>query len=371
MKPTNNTNAGPQESLDSLMAEVNSFLIDRIENGAPPWAEDSPPRRDTGEPFQGINNLMLGAVKEARGYPSSFWMTEAQARKLGGQVRNEEKTQGAPVLFIKTETREGTGETTVEGRGYRVFNAAQIEGLPEIYYRPSTTEAKPEAVEQMAKGIGLTTAIQEGEAPARYDGKDKVLFTPAYAPENHAAHMGHAARAIAEACQATGKVRTGFKNKDDPTHLHLYTTLSGAFIARHLGGKAATDPTAMQGFARVLRDDPHAIFKMASQADSGAKKLLELTTDHKEAARKERYTAGIDLDAMQAAAAAQQKPIQDKPAFGDGSPENCNASAAYRQKKKEARERFARQMQQEKRPVENAVKRGLVHLLTAADSLTR
>lgn len=62
-----------------------------------PWQADhqagavSRPPRANGEPYQGINVLMLWIAAMEKGYSAPYWMTYKQALELGGQVEIVEK----------------------------------------------------------------------------------------------------------------------------------------------------------------------------------------------------------------------------------------------------------------------------------------
>ncbi len=126
-----------------VYAHVTDTIIAEIEAGTPPWRKPwtgsasgiALPTRHNGEEYRGINILMLWVMAAKHGYVSSRWMTYKQAQELGGQVRKGETS--ATVVKYGTFTREnelGIEEELPYARAYRVFNADQIEGLPEDYY---------------------------------------------------------------------------------------------------------------------------------------------------------------------------------------------------------------------------------------------
>jgi antirestriction protein ArdC len=86
---------------------------------------------------------MLWSAAVAKGYSAPLWFTFRQARELGAHVRKGET--GELVVYADRITR---AETDAKGeavereipflKGYTVFNAEQIEGLP------AHAHAKPE-----------------------------------------------------------------------------------------------------------------------------------------------------------------------------------------------------------------------------------
>ena len=51
------------------------------------------PLRDTGQPYSGINVIVLWAAAASAGYGKPTWMTFNQAKRHGGRVRKGEKGQ--------------------------------------------------------------------------------------------------------------------------------------------------------------------------------------------------------------------------------------------------------------------------------------
>lgn len=135
---------------------ITNTIIDKLEAGVRPWIKPwrpglgGRPLRATGDPYQGINCFWLWLCAESAGYNSTSWMTYKQAQALGGQVREGERAQIAIFYksYSKTVESPVTGDATDEMRrvlrSYAVFNADQIENLPDRFY-PSPVSAVPPA----------------------------------------------------------------------------------------------------------------------------------------------------------------------------------------------------------------------------------
>lgn len=143
-------------------ADLYSTITDRIladlEQGVRPWFKPwsaghtegriTRPLRHTGEPYSGINVLLLWSEAVAHGYAAPHWMTFKQALDFGAHVRKGEK--GSLVVYAsrieKTETGEN-GEDTERSipflKSYTVFNVEQIDGLPERYLAPAAPPPAP------------------------------------------------------------------------------------------------------------------------------------------------------------------------------------------------------------------------------------
>jgi hypothetical protein len=144
----------------SPATRITQEIIARLEAGTKPWIKPwrgvpvSRPLRACGIPYRGMNVFWLWMVADMCGYASPFWMTYNQAKSLGAQVRKGEKSTIA--IFYKSYTKEveapDTGEKTDEARrvlkAYPVFNADQVEGLPERFHPAATLElVEPEGRE--------------------------------------------------------------------------------------------------------------------------------------------------------------------------------------------------------------------------------
>jgi antirestriction protein ArdC len=135
------------EERQDVYTRVTNVIAAQLEKGVRPWAQPweggktgTRPLRHNGVPYSGVNVLMLWASAMERGYETPYWMTYNQSVEYGAHVRKGEK--GSLVVYanavIKKEHDDKTGEDLERSipflKGYTVFNADQIEGLPEHYY---------------------------------------------------------------------------------------------------------------------------------------------------------------------------------------------------------------------------------------------
>jgi len=104
----------------SLFEAITNKIIAVIEageaNGGITWAGQGasaglPVNLKTGNPYNGVNVLLLWATAQEKGYSSNYWLTFNQAKEMGGMVRKGEKATtgifGAPVK-LKTPTPTAT-----------------------------------------------------------------------------------------------------------------------------------------------------------------------------------------------------------------------------------------------------------------------
>jgi antirestriction protein ArdC len=144
---------------DTIHQIVTQRMIAALQRGTIPWrkpwhaATGQPRSMSTGLPYRGVNLFLLSLTAGEEGYASPYWATYRQVSTLGGQVRRGERST-LVVFWKKAETEHRdpqTSEVTVRAvpvlRYYRVFNAAQADGLPDRFY-PAPGEHQPIAEPQ-------------------------------------------------------------------------------------------------------------------------------------------------------------------------------------------------------------------------------
>ena len=96
-----------------IYARITETIVADLENGVRPWMKPwsagglkgriTRPLRHTGEPYTGINVLLLWSESLARGFEAPLWMTYRQAGQIGAQVRKGET--GATVVYASRSER--------------------------------------------------------------------------------------------------------------------------------------------------------------------------------------------------------------------------------------------------------------------------
>lgn len=136
---------------------ITKAIIERLEAGTRPWVRPwtgitySRPLRACGSPYRGINTLWLWMAADTAGHSSPYWLTYRQAQLQGGQVRKGER--GTVAIFYKAYRQEAEDEDSVDARtntrrvlrSFIVFNACQIDGLPDHYFPAPRAVAEPTA----------------------------------------------------------------------------------------------------------------------------------------------------------------------------------------------------------------------------------
>ena len=179
-----------------VYTRVTDRIIAELEEGVRPWLKPwnaehtagriTRPLRANGQPYNGINVLMLWGEAMAKGFACPIWMTYRQAQEFKGQVRKGE--HGSLVVYAdricKTETADNGDAVEREIpflKGYTVFNCEQIDGLPAHFYaRPSPPLPVFERIENAEQFAASTGAdIRHGGNMAFYAiSHDRVQLPP-------------------------------------------------------------------------------------------------------------------------------------------------------------------------------------------------
>ena len=278
-----------------LYSRVTDRIVAELEQGVRPWLKPwnaehaagriTRPLRANGQPYKGINVLMLWGEAMANGYACPVWMTYKQSQELGGQVRKGE--HGSLVVYAdrmrKTETADNGDETLREIpflKGYTVFNCEQIDGLPEHFYAkpvpPPPVFHRIDAAEHFAAATGAD--IRHGGNQAFYAiAADRVQLPPfdSFAdPESYYAtllhELTHWTRHKSRLDREFGRKRWG---DEGYAAEELVAELGAAFLCADLAitaGPRADHASYIANWLSVLRNDKRAIFTAAAHAQRAA-----------------------------------------------------------------------------------------------------
>lgn len=279
------------DAVAALYSGIADRLIAAMEAGSLPWRRPWRgggallPLRSTGEPYRGINTLMLWIVAEDRGYSAPHWFTYRQAQALGAQVRRAEK--GSKVLKYGTVEKTDSGAPRAEperisfARVYTVFNACQIDGLPEAYRVPDPEGAEGPApvpeYERFFAATGMTTEIG-GTVACYRPATDTVhmpphvLFEEAHGFYRVLAHegchwSGHASRLDRFPAERT---------PDSYAREELVAELGACFLGARIGLEPAEAEAAsyLDHWISILREGPRELRAAVTAAQAAADFLI-------------------------------------------------------------------------------------------------
>lgn len=282
------TNNKTTTDRQDVYTRITSSIIKSLEEGVRPWTKPwnaggsvTRPLRHNRLPYSGINVLILWTEAAERGFTSPFWMTFKQALEFNACVKKGEK--GTLIVYANTFMRveEDKDGHEVERsipflRGYTVFNACQIRGLPEHFYvSPAPPRATFERIESAEKFFAATGAsIRYGGNRAFYQESGDFIQMPQMEnfpdAECFMSVLGHETvhwtKPVNRLARDFGKKVWG---DEGYAREELVAELGAAFLCADLGiaNEVRDDHAAYIGsWLKVLHGDKRAIFQAAAHA---------------------------------------------------------------------------------------------------------
>lgn len=287
---------------DDLYTKVTNDIIARIEAGAGTWTmpwtrlgNGTNPMRLTGQPYRGINWLILSCEQVDRGFKSNQWGTFNAWKKKGTLTpaptkKNPEGTtstvnvrkgeKGTAVFLWKKEkasaamlARDPDAKEYLLVRTFYVFNRDQVDGLPELPVVELPQHERWEQADTFFQTIGANV-VEDGNrayyAPAndriavptlaQFVSPDHFYSTMAH---EHGHWTGHKDRLNRDLHNRFGDEAYAFEE--------LIAELSSAFWCAQFGmepAKRQDHAAYIQSWLRVLRNDKKAIVTAASKAQA-------------------------------------------------------------------------------------------------------
>lgn len=286
-------------SRNDIYQTVTNAIVAALEQGVRPWLKPwnaehaagriNRPLRSNGQPYRGINVLMLWMAAEAKGYSAPIWMTYRQATELKGQVRKGEKS--TVVTYGNTITRKdeetGDKQNIFFLKTYSVFNVEQIDGLPAHFYattNPAPLDPMARIPEVEAFRLNTKAEVHHGGNQAYYTiSQDRVQMPPFEAFRDAASYYTTLLHEITHWTRHPSRLNRDFGRKrwgdEGYAAEELVAELASAFLAADLG--LAIEPrddhaAYVASWLKVLKNDKRAIFTAASAAQAAADYLHAL-----------------------------------------------------------------------------------------------
>ena len=280
---------------------ITQAIIDRLEAGVRPWRQPwtggpvSRPLRSCGTPYRGVNVIWLWMAAATQGFVSPYWLTYRQAQLQGAQVRKGER--GTIAIFYKSYSKtvadEACGDMTDETRrvlkSFTVFNASQIDDLPERYAPAVKLLPEPTARDRMLDAFfaAIPARLRHGGGEAYYTPSRDEITMPeiaAFSDRDHyrstLAHelshwSGHESR--------LARSLSGRFGSDAYAMEELIAELSSAMIGAELGLPVAhldDHASYLASWLKVLKADSRAILTAAAKAEEASAYLLAMSREH-------------------------------------------------------------------------------------------
>jgi antirestriction protein ArdC len=278
-----------------LYTRVTATIVAELEKGVRPWLKPwnaehmagkiTRPLRSTGQPYKGVNVLMLWASAVTQGFAAPIWMTFNQAKELGAFVKKGAK--GSLVVYADRIRKTDTGDDGEESehdiffmKGYTVFNVEQIEGLPAHFY--ATVAPQLDAAQRIEAAdlffANTQADIRHGGNQAYYaEAADYVQMPPFEAFKDAQSHAATLAHELTHWTKHPTRLAREFGRKrfgdDGYAREELVAEIGAAFLACDLG--ITPEPredhaSYIDHWLKVLKEDKRAIFQAAAHAQKAA-----------------------------------------------------------------------------------------------------
>jgi antirestriction protein ArdC len=260
---------------------VTQTIIEKLEAGdcpwKRPWTTTAPKNLVSQREYRGINTFLLSTS----GFPSPYFLTYAQAIKLGGNVRKGE--HGQIVVFWnvgkeKLNPKTGKIQKPFLLRYYRVFNLSQTEGIQAklgINDADSTPKPSIESCDAIVSGMPNRPAIKASDRAWYRPSTDEVgipdksVFNSSeafYATLFHELthSTGHASRVGREGIEVLNSFGSESYSKEE-----LIAEMGAAYLCGFSGISPATVENSaayLRSWISVLKGDSRLIVTAASQA---------------------------------------------------------------------------------------------------------
>jgi antirestriction protein ArdC len=311
---------------------ITDEIVALLERSTLPWrrpwriAGGGVPLRHGGEGYRGINAFLLGMRAALMGYTSPYWMTFQQARAMDACVRKGERS--SVVVYYGTaktkDAQDGAGgdrsaSDGAEGddgdagayrflKSYRVFNAAQIEGLdarfhPEPEGDPADGPKPIPTCEAFFDAIGADVAV-DGDRACYVPSLDRIHMPPLArfeSAEKFYATLGHE---HVHRTKAPDRLDRSFGASTFGNEAYakeeLVAELGAALLGQRLGFTAdhLEDHAAYLGsWLKVLRGDRRFLFRAGAHAQRAVDWMVEAAAQ-----------GGVTLDGPSAAGVEETEP---------------------------------------------------------------
>src|SRR5579883_2578640 len=288
--------------------EVTDGIIKMLEEGTAPWqkpwqpgALEMPLNPTSERSYRGGNAVQLMAVGVSRGYDDPRWMTYRQAQENGWQVKQGEK--GTQIEYWEFPNRRsesnreaGTEHVSDDGpadqkqprrmihRVYTVFNAKQIEGIPEHQPKQREEFEIVNAGESILKNSGAQISHDQNDRAFYNRNVDAIHLPQKSAFSKAADYYGTALHELGHWTGHTSRLNretlNSSKNFGDENYAReeLRAELASIFLAAERGipHDPANHAAYVGSWIKALQDDKNEIFRAAKDAHRATDFLLAL-----------------------------------------------------------------------------------------------
>ena len=294
--------------LNKMREEMSKAFLEALKQDEIPWRQQwasasmTPRNAVSHAEYHNSNALWLACRMRQKGYEDPRWCTYNQASNQGWKVRKGEK--GTKIEFwslydkeekrtlttkeaekIKQEMEDWTNRIKPVANVYTVFNAEQMEGVPELQIEHHELDSASFIAKRDLLIENMDVTLQEGQEGAFYNSQKDVIHMPdvdrfeneyAYISTflHEAGHAtGHESRLNRDMTNAFG---TAAYAKEE-----LRAEIASAFTAQTLGidtqnkEHMENHKAYVQNWVSILEEKPEELFAAIRDAEKISDYLIE------------------------------------------------------------------------------------------------
>lgn len=249
---------------DDISRFITGRIIGSLAASQVPWhgtVPGLPEHALTGEPFTGVNVLLLWQAMQQRSLHSGRWLTGDDLRQLGGQVRGGEK----PVTLVRYRPSLSL---------FKVINLEQCNGLPDtlqpVWPLPPRPQPSLNVVRDLFQNSGIPVIHRDNILPVYRALHDRIELPPAAAYAGEQAYWQDILNLLVQATghpQRLHRFGLTVDRRTDEVQEALVAELGAAFLTASLG-LSGRQPSRhdVAPWVSFLHDDPWRVFRAAEAA---------------------------------------------------------------------------------------------------------
>ena len=294
---------------DEYRAELAEAFAHVLEEKGLEWKKDwqgsgggAPHNGITKANYRGSNAFWLSLVSMMKGYDDPRWVTMVQIMDTGGKYHPKEKWHlkaGSKATYVeywmpfdtvskKAVTWEQFREDIKNGRSENefgltsrytaVFNAKDVEGMPEIEVVTNPDITADELIDRLSAGMNVPIYTDGGDQAYYSPSKDEIHLPT---PESFNSEYAFNATALHELSHSTGhpsrlnRDQGSFFGTSQYAYEELVAEMCSCFMGVNLNTEASPEhidnhKAYVQSWIQAIRDKPETLIKAIKDAQSAA-----------------------------------------------------------------------------------------------------
>lgn len=289
------------DRINSNRKEVAEKVIKMMEEGKfitdPSWNSFSMRPRNpvSGFSYRGGNKVRLMTAAIENEYKDPRWMTYKQAADNGYQVKKDSKgvlcekwifhktvKEINPVTGVKEEVRIPL--TQPRANYFYVFNAEQIEGVPELVHKELTDKETLNVVDRMIRSSECKIIESAQDKACYIPAKDKIALPLRQSFKNETAFASVCFHEMSHSTGHSSRLNRGMFSADEYSATYakeeLRAELGALFTEKDLDLDLSAEhyedhANYLNHYIKLFKDDPNELFRACVDADKIGDLLME------------------------------------------------------------------------------------------------